>query len=446
MATSTAQTVPLVALYDYYLAPGDPSTATTSKGKVGRQIKVTLQYDKAVTLSPDPVVWVAQEAIYSALTDANGFWQVNLVPNNKITPANTYYTVEIEGGPSYKVQLTDVGVPAAGWQSSAAGVLLDIPAALAGTTSTVGAITATGLITAQAGISITAGGLTVSGGETDTGGLTVDTITYSLAVSRLIPGGTSFSVRDTGNANDNLLVTNAGNITARGSLTVTGGPLTVSAGGMAVTGNSTVTGTLVVTSTLTVSAGGAAITGTSTVTGTLTVSGLVTAQAGLTVSSGTTTVAALTASGTVTVPDSSFTMRKLKTTSGTDRGSASGTWTSFATGGTTFVNLSAPPTVSLTPAVISTVFVFWTVSWATGGAAGSTNNWRSTLDGTSFGTTMEWVVPTSSPGGMTISGVDVYAGVSAAAHTIQLQVQTPAGSTTISAVGGGLSIAVLAIP
>jgi hypothetical protein len=297
MANSTAQTIPLIEIYDYFLAPGDPATATTSKGKAGRTVKITLQYDKALTIAPDAVVWAAQETVYAALTDGNGFWHVFLIPNNKISPANTYYSVEIEGGLNYQIQVTDVGVPAPGWQSSAPGILLNIPAALAPTTSTVGALTVTGLLTAQAGINITAGGLTVVGGLTlPSGGFTMaGPLTLTAPASQIIPGATSFSVRDTGNANDNLLVTNAGNVTARGSLTVTGGPLTVSAGGYAVTGNSTVTGTLTLTAGLTVSAGGAAITGTSTVTGTLTVSALLTAQAGLTISAGVLTFGASTA-------------------------------------------------------------------------------------------------------------------------------------------------------
>lgn len=49
------------------------------------------------------------------------------------------------------------------------------------------------------------------------------------------------------------------------------GAVTISAGGIAVTGNSSVTGTLTVSSTVTVSAGGAAITGNSTIAGSLTV-------------------------------------------------------------------------------------------------------------------------------------------------------------------------------
>lgn len=298
MATSSKQNVPLIEVYDYELASGDPSSATTSAGLAGKKVKITLSYDKALTISPDPVVWTEPEPVYTALTDPNGFWHVFLVPNNKISPANTFYTVQIEGYKTYQITVTDVGVPAIGWQSSAPGVLLNIPSALAPTTSTVGAITATGLITAQAGIAITAGGLTIAGGETDVGGLTVDTISYSLAVSRLIPGNTSFSIRNNANTADNLIVTDAGNATVRGSLTVSGGPLTVSAGGAAITGASTVTGTLTVSAALTVQAGGAAVTGNSTVTGTLTVSANLTISAGgLTVSGG---GAAITGNSTVT--------------------------------------------------------------------------------------------------------------------------------------------------
>ncbi len=44
-------------------------------------------------------------------------------------------------------------------------------------------------------------------------------ITLTAAASRIVPGATSFSLRDTGNANDNFIVTDAGNATLRGSLT-----------------------------------------------------------------------------------------------------------------------------------------------------------------------------------------------------------------------------------
>jgi hypothetical protein len=290
VANSTAQTIPLVEIYDYLLASGDPASATTAKGQSGRQVKVTLQYDRALTIAPDVVVWAQQAAVYSALTDLNGFWHVFLVPNNKISPANTYYTVEVEGGPSYQIQVTDVAVPAPGWQSSAPGILLNIPAALAPTTSTVGAITATGLITAQAGINVTAGGVTIVGGLTASGGGTISgglTVSGALNVS---PGETGL---DTSSAGALIIGDNvATSIELGAATTVSAGGFSVSVGGAAITGNSTVTGTLTVSTTLTVSAGGAAITGNSTVTGTLTITALVTAQAGLTVSAGVLTVSA----------------------------------------------------------------------------------------------------------------------------------------------------------
>lgn len=81
-------------------------------------------------------------------------------------------------------------------------------------------------------------------------------------------------------------------ISGAGVTTISGG-LAIPAGGIAITGNSTFTGTLGVSSTLTVSsgglivsAGGAAITGNSAVTGTFGVSGALTASGGLGVSSG----------------------------------------------------------------------------------------------------------------------------------------------------------------
>lgn len=304
MANSTAQTIPLVEVYDYVLSSGDPSSGTTSKGKQGLRVKATLQYDKALTIAPDAVVWAAGDTTYATLTDGNGFWHLFLTPNNKISPANTYYTIEIEGGISYQIQVTDVAVPGPGWQSSAPGILLNIPSALAPTTSTVGAITATGLITGQAGLSITGGGativggLTVSGGEIETGGLTVDSLTFSTAAGQVHPGATSLSFRNNANSADNLIVTDAGNATVRGSLTVTAGPLTVSAGGAAITGDSTITGALTVTSTIngqTISAA-ANFTGTVAIASTLT-SGSQTITGNLTINAGALDAILMTATG-----------------------------------------------------------------------------------------------------------------------------------------------------
>lgn len=72
---------------------------------------------------------------------------------------------------------------------------------------------------------VASGGITVTGSPD---------VTMTDATSRIVPGATSFSIRDTANANDNLLVANSGNVTSRGSLTV-------SSGGMSVTGSPDIT-------------------------------------------------------------------------------------------------------------------------------------------------------------------------------------------------------------
>jgi hypothetical protein len=78
-------------------------------------------------------------------------------------------------------------------------------------------------------------------------------------------------------ASSSNLLTLTNNFSVGGTLVVTStastGALTVTSGGAAITGNSTVTGTLGVSSTLTVTAGGAAITGTTGITGATTVTG-----------------------------------------------------------------------------------------------------------------------------------------------------------------------------
>jgi hypothetical protein len=56
-----------------------------------------------------------------------------------------------------------------------------------------------------------------SAGISITGNLTMAT-----AASRLVPGATSFAVRNNANGEDNLLVSDAGNVTVRGTLTSTG--------------------------------------------------------------------------------------------------------------------------------------------------------------------------------------------------------------------------------
>jgi hypothetical protein len=52
-------------------------------------------------------------------------------------------------------------------------------------------------------------------------------LTFSAAASKIIPGATSLSHRDTADAADNLLITDAGVVTVRSTLTVSGASLSV---------------------------------------------------------------------------------------------------------------------------------------------------------------------------------------------------------------------------
>lgn len=135
--------------------------------------------------------------------------------------------------------------------------------------------------------SVTIAALSISGALTVLGTTSLgDSIADPTTVSGLLTVGNGLVVSAAGAAiTGNSSVT--GTFGVSSTLTVTSGGLTVSAGGAAITGNSSVAGTFEVSSTLTVSAGGAAITGASSVTGTLTTSSTLTVSAGgLTVSAG----------------------------------------------------------------------------------------------------------------------------------------------------------------
>ena len=87
-------------------------------------------------------------------------------------------------------------------------------------------------------------------------------LTFTHATARLVPGATSFSLRNNANNADNVLVSNAGAVTVRAGLTVTASGLTVTAGGITVTD------------------GGFALRGSSRVRESMTLANIVTAGAG----------------------------------------------------------------------------------------------------------------------------------------------------------------------
>lgn len=247
-SSSAAQVVPTSAVYDYLQDAQGNALAN-------RTIKIVLNTAQANSITPQVSLQALQILV---TTDANGFWQASLVPNGNINPANTLYDVVT---PIYSYQIT-VG-PSGPYQSTSVGTIVNSPASLApATSSIIGPLTVAGLLTASAGLSVT-GGATVDTLTLGSGGLSMTgPLTLTAPASRIVPGATSFAVRDTGNANDNLLVTNAGVVTARAGLVVT-------AGGLTATGNSTITGTLSGLTGLTVASGGITVTGASTITGTL---------------------------------------------------------------------------------------------------------------------------------------------------------------------------------
>lgn len=265
MATSTKQTVATVPVYDYLLAPGD-AVLTAPPGLAGRRVKVTLAYDKAQSIAPNPITWIAGQTTYSAITDANGFWQVNVVPTNRLTPSGTYYVVELEGFLSYKINPTDVAVPAPGWASSA--ITIDVPAALTpagqttgnlqvnGTLGVTGAVTlsstlgVTGLATLSGGLAVSgvdavistrlavgampvgfsgiAGDLVVNRGGASPGTGAVFFGSNAAGLHNIFYDGTAFNFTD-------KIIVSSGGVAITGSSSISGG-LTVSSGGLAVTG------------------------------------------------------------------------------------------------------------------------------------------------------------------------------------------------------------------
>lgn len=119
---------------------------------------------------------------------------------------------------------------------------------------------------------------TFAGAVTVTPDLTLGArLLFSTAAGKIVPGATSLSLRDSTDTFDNFKVVDAGSATVRNGLTVSAGGLTVTAGGLTVSAG----GLIVTAGGLTVSASGAAITGNSTVTGTLGVTSDLTAQARL---------------------------------------------------------------------------------------------------------------------------------------------------------------------
>lgn len=236
------------------------NTVVVQDREYGQDGKPLVNQEVTVRLAPSVLYLIAagadgntdqvalQQVEQRTKTDATGFWSVALVSNSVITPANTYYSVKVGLLKTY-----DIAIPAGAGPFIASNNLTGPLPIFPGGSSVAGPITITGNLSVTGtgtytGALAANGGLTALGGASISGGLSLSgALTMTDAASRIIPGATSFSIRDTANANDNLLVSNAGLVTARAGLVATAGGITVVAGGASITGDETLAGRLLIT-------------------------------------------------------------------------------------------------------------------------------------------------------------------------------------------------------
>lgn len=228
---SSPQTVTTRVIFDYI-------TDTAGRGVRGAQVNCILNYNAASVTSPVVNVGPVQQ---TTTTDANGYWQLSVDPNDTLTPSGTVYTIQTPFN-SY-----DISVPSGAAAVQTSSILVSQPSVLSpSTTNLTGPITVTGNETVSG--NLTVGGTTTLG-STTTGALTTGAesvggdltilsafrLLFGAAASKIIPGVTSISLRNHADSADNLLVTDAGAVTTRAGLTVTTGGATVTAGGLTVT-------------------------------------------------------------------------------------------------------------------------------------------------------------------------------------------------------------------
>ena len=168
---------------------------------------------------------------------------------------NTYYDSTASSSSAWKYSSSGYG-----WRIqessgdlifSSAGLTASGHGASASLSETMRINNAGGLVVAKGGLTVTLGGLIVSaGGLTVTlGGLTVSAGGLSVGGNSTITGTLNVTTGLTVSAGG-LTVTLGGLIVSAGGLSVTAGGLTVTAGGLSVGGNSSITGTLYVSSTV----------------------------------------------------------------------------------------------------------------------------------------------------------------------------------------------------
>jgi hypothetical protein len=223
---SSPQIITTRGVFDYL-------ESTTGKPIIGATINCTLNFNGASVTSP--IVNVA-ELQQSTTTDSNGFWRFSLIPNDTLTPTGTLYTIQTPVS-SYDISVPSGGadVQSSSILANTPSVLspaltnLTGPITVTGNESVTGTLGVTGATTLG---QLTAGATTL-GASTVGGDLTIGSafrLLFGAAVAKIIPGATSISHRNNADSADNLLITDAGAVTVRNGLTVTAGDGILTAG------------------------------------------------------------------------------------------------------------------------------------------------------------------------------------------------------------------------
>lgn len=128
---SSAQSVPLVRVYDYLIIPGN-SVSGNAPSRAGRTVTLRLSPAQSssgpiIATSIAPVTQLPNVPLESTVTDGNGYWEIWVVPTDNINPSGMQYIVD-DGYRTYKINPVAAGIPGIGWQSSA--IITSAPAVL----------------------------------------------------------------------------------------------------------------------------------------------------------------------------------------------------------------------------------------------------------------------------------------------------------------------------
>jgi hypothetical protein len=224
---SSPQVIATYVVFDYLVS-------TAGAPLANRPVVITLDASEANTITPITYLAAISQTV---TTDQNGYWQANLIPNTNINPANTVYTVQPPGLAAYQISVPGGPGP---YQSSA--ILVNQPSALSpATTGLTGPITITGNESVTGNLTVTGtttlgqltAGATTLGAAAVGGDLTIASafrLLFGAAISKIVPGATSLSLRNHADSADNLILTDAGAATVRNGLTLTAGDAVVTAG------------------------------------------------------------------------------------------------------------------------------------------------------------------------------------------------------------------------